>query len=394
MPSELLGNKLALRLFGNYIFNGSLDSHHEIPRGQDAVGMDMALNNSYQDDEWFEFISGKEISADTAGRISSPIDHREREALDAYSRIVVKAVEKVGPAVVQVGVQRDVDGRGHQGNEIQGTGSGVLFTPDGFLATNRHVVRGARRIAITLSDGRSFNGQLVGDDPHTDVAVVRLQATNLPMAQFGDSDELRPGQLVVAIGNPLGFQTTVTSGIVSALGRSLRTLTGRLIENIIQTDAALNPGNSGGPLVNSRGEVIGINTAVIMPAQGICFAIPSNTVKWVVPRLIRDGRVVRGFLGLQGQDRPIPRSLIRSQKVPANRGVLVVTVEPQSPAERAGLERGDIIVALGDVSVTGVDRLHRLLGEDVIGRDVPLTVLRGERKVVLPVRPAAENRQP
>jgi S1-C subfamily serine protease len=214
------------------------------------------------------------------------------------------------------------------------------------------------------------------------------------MAQFGDSDELRPGQLVVAIGNPLGFQTTVTSGIVSALRRSLRTLSGRLIENIIQTDAALNPGNSGGPLVNSRGEVIGINTAVIVPAQGICFAIPSNTVKWVVPRLIRDGQVVRGFLGLQGRDRPIPRSLVRSQELPADRGVLVVTVEPQSPAEAAGLQRGDIIVALGDASVTGVDRLHRFLSEDAIGRDVPLTVLRDERKVVLSVRPAAENRQP
>jgi S1-C subfamily serine protease len=356
--------------------------------------MDMVPGNSYQDDEWFQFISGKEIPADSAGGIPSPIDHREREAIDAYSRIVVEAVEKVGPAVVQVGVQRDGGGRSHQGDEIQGTGSGVLFTPDGFLATNSHVVRGARRIAVTLSDGRSFNGQLVGDDPHTDVAVVRLQATNLPMAQFGDSDELRPGQLVVAIGNPLGFQTTVTSGIVSALGRSLRTLSGRLIENIIQTDAALNPGNSGGPLVNSRGEVIGINTAVIMPAQGICFAIPSNTAKWVVPRLIRDGRVVRGFLGLQGQDRPIPRSLVRSEKLPANRGVLVISVEPQSPAEHAGLERGDIIIALGDVSVTGVDRLHRLLSEDIIGRDVPLTVLRDRRKVALSVRPATENPQP
>ena len=351
----------------------------------------MKRGHSYYDDEWFQLINSKQIPADSGGRPSST-DHRESEALDAYSTIVVEAVEKVEPAVVQVEVGRDLGGRNHQRNEMQGTASGVLFTPDGFLVTNSHVVRGTRTIAVTLSDGRSFSGQLVGDDPHTDLAVVRLQEANLPMAGFGDSAQLRPGQLVVAIGNPLGFQTTVTSGIVSALGRSLRTLSGRLIENIIQTDAALNPGNSGGPLVNSRGEVIGINTAVIMPAQGICFAIPSNTVKWVVARLIRDGRVVRGFLGLQGQDRPIPRYLIRSHKLTINSGVFVVAVEPQSPAELAGLERGDIIIGLGDISVTGVDRLHRLLGEDVIGRDVPLTVLRDEQKVVLTVKPAAESR--
>jgi S1-C subfamily serine protease len=353
----------------------------------------MARDDSFQDDEWLQFINSKEIPADYPGGTPSPIDHRESEALDAYSRIVVEVVGKVGPAVVQVGVRHDVGGHGHQRDEMQGTGSGLLFTPDGFLVTNSHVVRGAHSIIITLSDGRSFNGELVGDDPHTDLAVVRLQAANLPMAHFGDSDKLRPGQLVVAIGNPLGFQTTVTSGIVSALGRSLRTLSGRLIENIIQTDAALNPGNSGGPLVNSRGEVIGINTAVIMPAQGICFAIPSNTAKWVVARLIRDGRVARGFLGLQGQDRPIPRYLVRSHKLPTNRGVLVIAVEPGSPAEYAGLQSGDIIIALGDVSVTGVDRLHRLLSEDMIGQDIPLTVLRDEQKVVLTVRPAAENRQ-
>lgn len=351
----------------------------------------MERGHSYHDDEWLQFIDSKEIPADSGGK-PSPIDHRENEALDAYSKIVVEAVEKVGPAVVQIWVGRDLRSRNHQRNEMQGTASGVLFTPDGFLVTNSHVVRGARTIAVTLSDGRSFNGQLVGDDPHTDLAVVRLEEANLPMAGFGDSAQLRPGQLVVAIGNPLGFQTTVTSGIISALGRSLRTLSGRLIENIIQTDAALNPGNSGGPLVNSRGEVIGINTAVIMPAQGICFAIPSNTVKWVVARLIRDGEVVRGFLGLQGQNRPIPRYLIRSHKLTINSGVFVVAVEPQSPAEFAGLRRGDIIIGLDDVSVTGVDRLHRLLGEEVIGRDVPLTVLRDEQKVLLTVRPAAENR--
>jgi S1-C subfamily serine protease len=297
----------------------------------------------------------------------------------------------VGPAVVQVEIARSVRGRGYQREQMQGAGSGVLFTPDGFLVTNSHVARGAHRIVITLSDGRSFDGHLVGDDPHTDLAVVRVQASDLPMAQFGDSAQLRPGQLVVAIGNPLGFQATVTAGVISALGRSLRSQSGRLIENIIQTDAALNPGNSGGPLVNSRGEIIGINTAVIMPAQGICFAIPSNTVKWVVARLIRDGRIVRAFLGIQGQDRPIPRYLVRYHELPINRGVLVLGVEPQSPAERAGLAQGDIIIALGSAPIMGVDRLHRLLSEDVINRDIPLTILRDQEKLVLTVRPVMEK---
>jgi S1-C subfamily serine protease len=274
---------------------------------------------------------------------------------------------------------------------MQGGGSGVIFTPDGFLLTNSHVAHGAHRLVVTLNDGRSFAGRLVGDDPHTDLAVVRIEGNNLPMARFGDSTKLRPGQLVVAIGNPLGFEATVTAGVVSALGRSLRSQSGRLIENMIQTDAALNPGNSGGPLVNSRGEVIGINTAVIRPAQGICFAIPSATAKWVVGRLIRDGRIVRAYLGLHGQDRPIPRYLVRFHELTSNRGIMILSVEAGSPAERAGLAKGDIVIALGNEIVTGVDTLHRLLNEEVIGREALITILRDQEKKVLLIRPAMEK---
>ncbi len=351
----------------------------------------MTQDDSYHPEAWLQFVDSEPGVLDDQRENLFLADEREQEALDAYSRLVVAAVETAGPAVVQVEVKRSVRLRGRQREEVQGGGSGVIFTPDGFLVTNSHVAHGADRILVTLSDGRSFSGQLVGDDPHTDVAVVRIQGSSLPMAQFGDSAKLRPGQLVVAIGNPLGFQATVTAGVISALGRSLRSESGRLIENVIQTDAALNPGNSGGPLVNSRGQVIGINTAVIRPAQGICLAIPSDTVKWVVARLIRDGRIVRGYLGLQGQDRPIPRYLVRFHELPINRGIMVMAVEPESPAERAGLAKGDIIIALNNTTVGGVDRLHRLLSDDLIGREAPLTVLRDQEKVVLTVRPIMEK---
>lgn len=349
----------------------------------------MAQQAFYHSDHWLQFIDNKHDAVDDNLGLTT-IDENEREAFDAYSRLVISTVEKIGPAVVQVEITRRVRSR-RQVEDVQGGGSGVIFTPDGFLVTNSHVVHGAHHLHVTLSDGRSFNGHLVGDDPHTDLAVVQIQGNNLPMARFGDSAKLRPGQLVVAIGNPLGFQATVTAGVVSALGRSLRSQSGRLIENMIQTDAALNPGNSGGPLVNSRGEVIGINTAVIRPAQGICFAIPSDTVKWVVARLLRDGRIVRGYLGLQGQDRPIPRYLIRFHELAANRGIMVMAVEPASPAERAGLAKGDIIIALGKESVTGMDQLHRLLDEKIIDHDMLITILRDQEKKVLTIRPAREK---
>jgi S1-C subfamily serine protease len=348
----------------------------------------MAQNAFYDSGNWLQFINNERNSNDDNLDLAAAVD--EPAAFDAYSRTVVATAETVGPAVAQVEITRNVRSRRYE--ESQGGGSGVIFTPDGFLVTNSHVVHGVNQINVTLSDGRSFNGHLIGDDPHTDLAVVQIQGSNLPMARFGDSTKLRPGQLVVAIGNPLGFEATVTAGVVSALGRALRSQSGRLIENMIQTDAALNPSNSGGPLVNSRGEVIGINTAVIRPAQGICFAIPSDTVKWVVGRLIRDGRIVRAYLGLHGQDRPIPRYLVRFHELPMNRGIMVLSVEPGSPAERAGLAKGDIIIALGNESASGIDKLHRLLGEEVIGRDALMTILRDQGKAVLTIRPIIENK--
>ena len=273
--------------------------------------------------------------------------------------------------------------RGH------GNGSGFLFTPDGFILTNSHVVHGATRLEVTLADGRKYPAEHVGDDPDTDLAVVRVHAPDLKPVVLGDSQMIRPGQLAIAIGNPYGFQFTVTAGVVSALGRSMRSRSGRLIDNVIQTDTALNPGNSGGPLVNSQGEVIGVNTAVILPAQGICFALAINTAKFVAGRLIRDGKIRRGHLGVGGQNVPLQRSLIRFFNLPAETGVLVVSVEPNSPAERAGLQEGDIITSFGDQLIKDIDDLHRLLTENHVGVATPLTVLRYPEKLVLAVVPEA-----
>jgi S1-C subfamily serine protease len=268
-----------------------------------------------------------------------------------------------------------------------GGGSGVLFTPDGFALTNSHVVHGATAVVVTLSDRRRLPAVVVGDDPGTDLAVVRVEESGLPAAQLGDSGALRIGQVVIAIGNPFGFQCSVTAGVVSALGRSLRTTSGRLIDNIIQTDAALNPGNSGGPLVNTAGQVVGINTAVILPAQGLCFAIPVNTATFVASRLIRDGRIVRGYLGIGGQTVPLPRSLLRRHGLKADSGVLVLTVEPDSPAARADLEPRDCILRFGDSPVPDVDTLHRLLTETAVGISTPLTVLRDGEAITRTVTP-------
>jgi S1-C subfamily serine protease len=322
----------------------------------------------------------------------SPADENA-ELLDTYSRAVVGAAERVSPAVVyiEVKLRNGTQGRGGQGG---GSGSGFIFTPDGFVMTNSHVVHGAEQIRVTLQDGRQFPATLVGDDPETDLAVIDLGggASNLPHVEFGDSSTIRVGQLVVAIGNPYGFQYTVTAGVVSNLARSFRSTTGRLIENIIQTDAALNPGNSGGPLVDSRGRVVGVNTAIIPMAQGICFAIPSATAQFVAGRLIRDGHIKRAFLGVGGQNVPLHRRVVRFFKLEAETGVLVTTIERDSPAARAGLTDGDVIVELDGKPVANIDDLLRLMTDERVGVTIPMTVIRRTEKVVLDVTPA-ENRR-
>src|SRR6185437_10929028 len=281
--------------------------------------------------------------------------------------------------------------RGRQGrpdpNEVSGSGSGFVFTPDGFILTNSHVVHGASKIEVTLMDGRKFQAQLIGDDPDTDLAVIRIAAPNLVPAQLGNSQSIRVGQLVIAIGNPYGFQYSVTAGVVSALGRSLRARSGRLMDAVIQTDAALNPGNSGGPLVNSRGEVIGVNTAMILPAQGICFATSIDTAKFVASRLIRDGKVSRSYIGLAGQNVPLPRRIVRFYNLPVESGILIVSFEEKSPGQRAGLREGDIIVGFDDRPIAGIDDLHKLLTEELIGHPSSLLVIRGTQKLALEVTP-------
>jgi S1-C subfamily serine protease len=310
----------------------------------------------------------------------------EDDLLDAYSRAIVGSVERVGPSVVHLEISKS--GRGRGPREIQGSGSGFFFTPDGLALTNSHVVSGASSIRATFSDGSTHPAYLVGDDPDTDLAVVKIDDTPPGFAAFGDSAALRPGQLVIAIGNPLGFQATVTSGVVSALGRTMRSQSGRLIDGVVQTDAALNPGNSGGPLVSSRGEVIGVNTAVIAGAQGICFAIPSRTAEFVASRLIRDGRVRRAYLGIAGQTVRLTRRQVERYHLSAPGAVLVTSVEPTSPAARAGLVARDLIVAIGTSAVTSIDDLHRCLSEQTIDLPTELAFFRGgerQRRVITPV---------
>jgi S1-C subfamily serine protease len=295
---------------------------------------------------------------------------RDDELLDAYSSAVTQAIETVGPAVVRV--ERDQSG-----------GSGVIFAPDGFVLTNSHVMHGADRCSVRLPDGARLRADIVGDDPHTDLAVLRVAGSSLPWVPIGDSRALRVGQIAIAIGNPFGFDHSATAGIISGLGRSLRARSGRLMDDIIQTDAALNPGNSGGPLVTSRAEVIGINTAVVLPAQGLCFAVAANTARFVASRLIAEGRVRRSYMGVGGQDAQVPRPLARQLGLAVQSGVRVMTVEPSSPAATAGLKEGDIIVGRGDSPIGGVDDLHRHLTADLIRVPTPLTVLRlGSRRRV------------
>jgi S1-C subfamily serine protease len=300
--------------------------------------------------------------------------------LDAYSEAVSGAVERVAPSVIRIDVQRD--------GERGGSGSGFVIAPDGFAITNSHVAGGSRRLEVTLADGRHSPATLVGDDPDTDIAVIRIAADGLVPAELGRSANLRVGQVAIAIGSPFGFHGSVTAGVVSALGRSLRAQSGRLIDDVLQTDAALNPGNSGGPLVDSRGEVIGVNTATILPAQGLCFAIAIDLARFVASTLMRDGRITRGYLGIAGQNARLRRPLARRHALAHESGVLVLSVEKGSPAEHVGLREGDVLVGLAGEPVAGVDDLHRLLTGDRIGEALALEVLRAGEKLSLVVAPA------
>jgi len=304
------------------------------------------------------------------------------EALDAFSNVVVTVAERLRPAVVNLQIPRG------------GSGSGVLFASDGFLLTNHHVVQGASTVRVRLQDGTELPGRVIGNDPWTDLAVVKAEGSGLPVATLGDSSTLRVGQLAVAIGSPLGFESTVTAGVVSALGRTLRSMSGHLVDNVIQTDAALNPGNSGGPLVDSRGRVIGINTAVIQPAQGICFAVPVNTAKAVIPQLLSFGRVRRGYLGLHARQVPIPRALARDLQLTQETGIEIMLMEEDGPAESAGLWIEDVIVTYAGLIVKSVDDLHQSLTRLPVGESQTVDLIRDGKRVTRKVVPREAPTEP
>lgn len=331
-------------------------------------------------------INGPALSAGETGRQEiSAAEASDVELLDAYSRAVIKVVDTVGPAVVGIAVGNEAPG---YGPEQVGAGSGVIIAPDGYILTNDHVVHGAELLSAILADGTRMPAEIIGTDPPTDLAVIRTTASNLPHATLGDSSLLHVGQLVIAIGNPFGFQSTVSTGVVSALGRALRSREGRLIENVIQHTAPLNPGNSGGPLVDSRGRVVGINTAIIMMAQGIGFSIPASTVKWVVSQVLTHGRVRRGYLGIAGRQRPLDRRLARFLNIASTSTVEVISVDPLGPAGQAGMEQGDLITSINSQTVASVDDLHRFLSEWPIGEPLTIGVIRRKDRLDLTVVPA------
>jgi S1-C subfamily serine protease len=336
-------------------------------------------------------LTTREVNNRQPGSTEAP-NPSEEQILDAYSQAVTSVVERVSPSVVNIEVRKQGNGPSSRDprtpREARGSGSGFIFTPDGFVLTNSHVVHQSTELEVTLADGRQFQARMIGDDPHTDLAVIRVNAPNLLAAPLGDSQPIRVGQLAIAIGNPYGFQCTVTAGVVSALGRSLRARSGRLIDNVIQTDAALNPGNSGGPLVNSRGEVIGVNTAVIRPAQGLCFAIAANTAKFVAGSLIKDGKVRRSYIGVGGQNVSLHRRVVRFHNLQVESGVLVVSLEPASPASAAGLVLGDIIIGFNSHPIAGIDDLHRLLTEGQVAVKCSVTIIRYTEKRELDIVPA------
>ncbi|MEK7254503.1 MAG: trypsin-like peptidase domain-containing protein [Bacteroidota bacterium] len=328
------------------------------------------------------------LSSENAENQPFQLPPRDTDLLDAYSRTVVGVSQAASPSVVQIKVNKKAQPNPRQRQQPFGTGSGFVISSDGFVVTNSHVVSGATKIEVVLQDGREFTGKLIGEDPATDLAVVQIDGENLRGLRFGDSDNLQVGQLAVAIGNPYGFQYSVTAGVVSALGRTLRSESGRLIDDVIQTDAALNPGNSGGPLVDSFGRVIGVNTAVILPAQGLCFAVSSNLTQYVVGRLIIEGKVRRGYIGISGQQVPLNPRSVSYHQLTVKTGVLVQGVEPDGAANNSGLQVGDIIIDFEEKPVHGIDDLHKLLNEKTIGKQVQLQVLRQGKKEKVEVTPA------
>ena len=379
-------NNKQLVSLSNTLISTSITLRVKLGRNKTRKGLEMPQK--------FELVSDEQSerqNIDTKQDRIEPATNDE-ELMDAYSRAVITAAEKVSPSVVYIEVLQLLKSRRTNTptspREKRGSGSGFVLTPDGFILTNSHVVRGAKEISVTVSDGRKYRADLIGDDPDTDLAVIRINAPNLVPAHLGEAEKIRVGQLVIAIGNPYGFQYTVTAGVVSALGRSLRAESGRLMDDVIQTDAALNPGNSGGPLVNSRGEVIGVNTAMILPAQGICFATSIDTAKFVASRLIRDGRVSRSYIGLAGQNVPIPRRIVRFYNLPVESGILVVSFEGNSPARNAGVREGDIIVGFENQPVAGIDDLHKLLTEERIGHQTSLTIIRNTDRLTFEVIPS------
>lgn len=340
-----------------------------------------------------EFINAESTTATATPSPVSPVT--DAGLLDAYSKSVINVVEKVGPAVINIEVRKRLPehlaNRAPNG-QVGGSGSGFVFTPDGFALTNSHVVHGADHITVTLADGQHFPATLIGDDPDTDLAVIRVEANeHLPHVELGDSDEIRVGQLAIAIGNPYGFQATVTSGVISAMARSFRSGSGRLIDNVIQTDAALNPGNSGGPLLNSRGEVIGVNTAIIAVAQGICFAVPINTARYVAGRLIKDGKIIRSYVGVGGQNVPLHRKVVRYFNLPVDTGVMVLELDPNGPAALAGVQQNDVIVRFGNTDTPTIDHLHRLMTEQTIGVPTEIVVIRRTERLVLTLTPKGKD---
>lgn len=323
-------------------------------------------------------------TSDTATERAEAISNHEDSLLDAYSQSVISASNKINPSLVNIEITKK--GKTKAGVN-GGSGSGFIFTNDGLIITNSHVIHNASDISVTLFDGSEASGYLIGDDPDSDIAVIKVQSQNLQPAELGNSNDIKVGQLAIAVGNPFGYQSTVTAGVVSALGRTLRSTSGRLIDDVIQTDAALNPGNSGGPLLNSRGQVIGVNTAIIQMAQGICFAIAINTAKFVAMNLIRFGRIKRSYIGIAGQNINIPRRIVRYYSLSSERGIFISGIERYSPAETSGMKEGDIIIEFNDKPVSTIDDIHKFLTDKQIGMRIPVTVLRHTERLFLSISP-------